>query len=415
MRELSDYSLKDRETMESPYDFYRLLREDAPVHRDPRTGFYIVSRYNDIVDLLRDPETYSSEIDRLAVHSTGADEEVIAIYMGKGWTPLSTLDADPPEHTKFRSLLNDRFTPHAVKAMQPAMESLATRLLESFPEGGECEFVESFAHPFPLTVMIDLLGVPHEDQPLFRRWTDAAIDVYGMMISREREIECAEQGVELQHYLAEQFRARETRPRDDLLTYLNQARYDGVRPLTVEEKLAIAALLLVAGNHTTSNGLSNAMFILVDQPGLFQRLKANPEKVTNFVEEALRYESPVQGEIRIVKRDTHLAGVFMPQGAIVNFRVAAANRDAARFERPDRFDLDRGNSGTHLAFGAGIHRCLGAQLARMEMNVALRAIVGRFGGASFPPRRNDFIHSPSAFLRGFEALHVRLQQETASP
>ena len=402
----SEYSLRDPETMECPYEFYSMLRHEKPVHRDARTGFYVVSRYADVLELLRNPRVFSSLINRLQVHSTGSEEEVLRIFQTKGWFPLSTLDSDPPEHTRFRALVNDSFSAHRVAELVPHMTEVAEKIVDTFVNNGACEFVAQFARPFPLTIMADLLGVPHTDHKLFEKWSDAAIDIYGMMISREREIECTELQVEMQHYLAARIKERQQVPANDILTDLTRARYNGERELTMEEMLAFAILLLVAGNHTTSNALSNSMYLLTQHPDLTERIADDKKRTKGFIEEALRLESPVQGEIRIVTEDTTLAGTPIPKGAVVNFRVASANRDEERFPDPTTLDSERKGLGMHLAFGAGIHSCLGAQLARRELEIAFGVLLRRIKNIRAAPGKNDFKHTPSSFLRGLRHLDL---------
>ncbi len=404
---LSEYSLRDPETMECPYPFYSLLlRPDQPVHRDARTGFYVVSRYADILELLRNPRVYSSAINRLEVHSTGGEKEVMHLFETKGWFPLSTLDSDPPEHTRFRALVSESFSAHRIASLVPHMTDVAEKIVDGFIDNGSCEFVAQFARPFPLTIMADLLGVPHADHGLFEKWSDAAIEIYGMMISRERELECTDLVIEMQHYLAARIKERQRVPANDILTDLTRARYNGERELTMEEMIAFANLLLVAGNHTTSNALSNSMYLLIEHPALVDRISGDDKRIKSFIEEALRLESPVQGEIRIVTEDTVLAGTPIPKGGVVNFRVAAANRDEGRFANSAALDIDRKNLGLHFAFGGGIHSCLGAQLARRELTVAFGVLLRRLRNIRAAPNKNDFKHTPSSFLRGLHHLNI---------
>jgi cytochrome P450 len=406
IKDLSEFSLRDPETMECPYEFYGAMRRDQPVHQDARTGFYVVSRYADVLELLRNPKVFSSAMNRLTVHSTGAEEEIIRLYESKGWFPLSTLDSDPPEHTKYRALVSESFSARRIAGLVPHMTAIAEKIVDGLVDQGECEFVAQFARPFPLTIMADLLGVPHSDHKLFEKWSDAAIDVYGMMISREREVECTELAVDMQHYLAARIEERRQAPADDILTDLTRARYDGERELTMEEMLAFANVLLVAGNHTTSNALSNSLYLLVQHPALCERIAGDDTLIKAFIEESLRLESPVQGEIRIVTEDTVLAGTSIPKGAVVNFRVAAANRDEERFTDAPALDIDRKALGTHLAFGGGIHQCLGAQLARRELAIAFSVLLRRIKNIAAAPGRNDFMHTPNSFLRGLNRLYV---------
>jgi cytochrome P450 len=261
--------------------------------------------------------------------------------------------------------------------------------------------------PLPLTVIADQLGVPRADLADFKRWSDASVGPLGGMLGPEEQRECARLVVELQDYLAERCEERRAEPRDDLLSDLVHARVDGERPLTTPEVVSVAQQFLVAGNETTTNLIAAGLMFLLRDPEQLALVRDDPGLVPDAVEETLRCETPVSGMWRVAAREAVLGGVPIPEGSFVMLRYAAANRDAAIFEDPERFDVRRANARDHLAFGLGIHFCLGAALARQEAAAALARMIERFPGLRLAPG-NDFRHHPSMLLRGLRRLEVLL-------
>ncbi len=392
------------ETVECPYPFYATLRREAPVYQVPGAGFYIVSRYEDILSVLRRPELFSS--------SSGPglrpvpDDDVQAI-MREGFPPVNTLlTNDPPAHSRYRGLVNKAFSARRVALLEPGVRAIAEALVDGFAADGEVELVAQFAVPLPLSVIADALGVPREDMPAFKRWSDDSVAPLGGMISHERELECARSIVEFQRYFEAKLEQRRQTPRDDLLSDLLTARLDGVEPLDTAELLSIIQQLLVAGNETTTNLIASGVLLLLSHPDQRAAVQADPSLVANTVEEILRLESPVQGLFRSAKLDTEIGGVPVPAGARLVLMYAAGNRDEAAFADAETFDVRRDNAREHLAFGQGVHYCLGAALARLEGVIALQTLLTRLPNLRLAPGRNDFTHTPSFILRGLKALHL---------
>jgi cytochrome P450 len=266
------------------------------------------------------------------------------------------------------------------------------------------ELVSQFAVGLPLTVIADSLGVPRQDMGKFKKWSDDSVAPLGGMISYQRQIECARSLVEFQHYFAARLEERRLEPRDDLLTDLVNARLAGVEALNVPEMLNILQQLLVAGNETTTNLIASAMMLLVRSPEQMTALRTDPSRIPNFVEEALRMESPVSALFRVTLVDTEVGGVKIPAGTRVIVIYGSANRDDGQFPDSHRLNLERDNARSHLAFGQGVHFCIGAALARLESRVAFETLLGRLHNLRFMPERNDFTHTPSFILRGLEEL-----------
>lgn len=409
MKTLADFDFFDPAVAEDPYAFYAALRREAPVHRVPGLGFFVVSRYDDVVEALRQPERFSNRFGQAMQARMGGPRREIVEIWEKGWPPVDTLlTNDPPSHARYRALVNKAFSARRVSAIEPKVRGIAADLVDGFAGAGRVDLVAAFAVPLPLTVIADELGVPREDLPRFKRWSDDSVAPLGQMITPAREIACAESIVEFQHYFFGKLEERRVAPRDDLLSDLVQARVDGERPLDTGEMLSILQQLLVAGNETTTNLIASAMLLLLDHPEQMARVRATPSLVSNLVEEALRLEAPVQGMWRVAMEDTEIAGVAIPKGSFLMLRYGAANRDEGRFPDPDAFDVGRENARAHLSFGLGIHFCVGAALARKEAVIAFETLFSRFRSIRLAPG-NDLRHTPSILLRGLEKLVIELE------
>ena len=266
-----------------------------------------------------------------------------------------------------------------------------------------------FAVGLPLTVIADSLGVAREDMDRFKKWSDDSVAPLGGMISYERQVECARSFVEFQHYFAARIEERRTAPHDDLITDLVNARLDGAEPLNVAEMLNILQQLLVAGNETTTNLIASAMMILLRDPEQMAALIADKTLIANFVEEALRMESPVSALFRLAKIDTEIGGVGIPAGSRIIVLYGSGNRDDAHFPDAAKMDVRRDNARSHLAFGQGVHFCIGAALARLEGRVAFETLLGRLKSIRLIPGRDDFSHTPSFILRGLKELWLEFE------
>lgn len=408
MSSVADFNPFAPETVECPYPFYAALRRDAPVYQVPGMDFFIVSRYEDIQRVLLDTETFSS---KTGPGVRGQPPKEVVEIMAQGWLPVDTLlTNDPPSHRRYRGLVNKAFTPRRVAQLEPSIRQIAHELVDAFIADGTVELVQQFAVPLPLTVIADALGVPRADLPTFKRWSDDAVAPLGGMISFERELECARSVVEFQHYFAAKLDERRAAPQDDILTDLINARLEGETPLSTGEMLNILLQLLVAGNETTTNLIASAMLLLLQHPEQMAAVRADPALIPNCIEEALRLESPVQGLFRMAKVDTEIGGVRIPAGSRVVIMYASGNRDEARFADAERFDICRANAKDHLAFGAGIHYCLGAPLARLEAKIAFETLLSRLHNIRLAPGKNDCTHTPSFILRGLKALHLQFDR-----
>jgi cytochrome P450 len=391
-----------------PYPAYDVLRDEAPVWRDPRTGMYVITRYDDVKMVLNDTERFPSGRRRGRIDPRS--EMLRRLYEEKGWVPAPTLAGrDDPEHREMRGLFNHAFRPSKIKELDPFIEELAHRLIDGFLDEGRCEWVKAFAVPLPLIVIGRQMGAPEEDIWQIKAWTDAWVQRLGMMQTEDEAVWSTEMEIAAQHYFQPVFERLRREPDDTLLSDLvNMVIPEWGRTLTDEELHAeMMADTFVGGSETTTNALSAAVRILIEYPQVWEQVCGDPDTyVPLLAEEVLRLEGPVQGLFRSTAVDVDLHGVIIPAGSIVNVRFAAANRDPDQFECPSEPDLDRSNLRTHVAFGFGTHHCLGAPLARRELVIGLRALVDRVEAVWFLENLNDFDHQKNFCLRSLERLHI---------
>ena len=358
----------------NPYLQLDRLRTADPVHRSDALQAWILTRYEDVLRVLRDHETFSSD-------SRNAGGQIAAaIAEQRDSSPLgdtrSVLASDPPEHTFLRGIVNRAFTPRSVEALRPRMEEITASLLGEAPETGEWDLVTGIAQPLPVIVIAELLGIPPEDRAQFKAWSDRIALTTDIMQSPETIESIRTATAEIIDYFGGHIEDRRRTPREDLISALVAAENEG-RRLTGQEVLAFAILLLVAGNETTTNLIGAGMRALLAHPEAMAALRAEPDRIPAAIEEMLRYDSPVQGIVRFATREVQIGERTIAKGEVVMGMTGAANRDPAQFPDPAAFDLARTDA-RHLAFGQGIHYCVGAPLARVEAAIAFRALLTRW-------------------------------------
>lgn len=406
----ADFNFFDEQVLNCPYEFYETLQEQAPVYQLPDTNIFMVTRHADIKKLLKDTETYSNNFNHLLKGPDPAPE-VTAIY-DKGWEAVDTMiSADPPRHKTYRTLVNKVFTAKRVNAMEDYMKKIVHELIDNFIEKGECDFVREFTTPLPVYVIADQLGVPREDLVDFKRWSDSFARRLSQMATPEEQIEDAENILAHQLYFADVIAKRRANPRDDMIsdlvvTEIEDTDTGEVRPLNMEELQSIIQQLLVAGNETTTSAITGGLVSLIQNPEQMKLLRDAPRKITNAVEEMLRMESPSAGLWRVVKKDSVIQGVEVPEGSLLMLRYHAANRDPEVFDWPNNIEVERENADDHIAFGQGIHFCPGAMLARKEMNVAFTALLSRLDNIAIDEGKSDLTYWPNIVLRGLKSVHI---------
>lgn len=378
--DLLSRSLSDPDILAHPLAFYEAMRSQSPVHYDAKLGKYLVSRFDDIWTVLRDPILFSAGH---GFHDIYADEnkrELIEILKrdGGGYFPDAIM-SDPPYHSKIRKLMEKAFTAHRVKTLEPGITRVVSDIIDRFADREQAEGIADFAVPLTVAIICEQLGIKDYDPADIRRWSLAVTAQISHMQAREDFLANAHAMCELQNFLIAEIRKRQAEPREDMINDLVYAKIDeDGTELTWEELVSLVRATLVGGHDTTSIALGKMLFVLATRPDLAKQLRDNLDDerlFTRFVEELLRHQSPVRGLPRTVMADTELAGVKLPKGSLLILLWASANVDA--FDRPREFDLERPNLQRHLAFGGGTHKCVGMALARMELKVAAREFVRR--------------------------------------
>jgi len=405
-------NLFDPDVQENWYPAYDQLREHEPVFQIPGTTVFVLTRYEDIVQVVRDLETYSNQPEShggelLIQHQEARDYYVrngLGKDEGKGrWTPLGI---DPPVHRKYRQMVDKFFQGAALTRARPMIEELVTRLIDDFADKGEVEFNSAFAEPLPVLVITRLIGFPEEDIPQLKSWSASWAKPFERELTLEQEMKVARDGVDFQNYIKAQVDLRRKNPKEDILTHLANARFDDSRPLTDHEIASMVDNLYIGGNETTTFALTSGLWQFLRDPEVYRALLADPSKIKTAVEENLRLESPTQGLYRTAVKDTEIGGVAVPKGSTIHIRFAAGNRDPRMFACPERLDLERRNAGKHLAFSVGEHHCPGSALSRLEQVVAFEEILKRCPNLRLFDERNDYRHHPGFVLRALRELHL---------
>ena len=407
-RNLAQFSLRDPSVIAEPWAFYRALHAAGSVWQDPGTGVWLVAGWRLIQDILRDNERFSAVVDRPTLRPGGVPEAVREIQStGVPSTP-TLVGADPPVHDRLRPLVNNVFSAERVERLAPFIGGVIDELINGFIADGRCELVKAFSAPLPLIVIADQLGVDRGQIWKVKEWSDAIIEILGLMGTDESLVSCALKQKEASDFLLEQVRLRRREPVDSILSALANTRDQSGAHLTDSEVVSILTQLMVAGNETTTNTLSAGILYLARDPALQDRVRAaSPKEMRIFVEEILRAESPVQGHYRRAKVDVVVGGVDIPAGSVIHLRYGAANRDETVFPGADRIDLARTNAPQHLAFGGGIHFCVGAMLARKELTMAFRALLDRLSNLALDVDEAALERVPSSQHRGLVALPIR--------
>ena len=411
---LSEIALFDAAILQCPHAAYRRLRAEAPVLRDAATGIFQVSSYDLVCRAALDNITFSNTFGDALRGRDGPSPDARAIMAG-GYEPMDTmLTADDPEHARYRKLVSKAFTPVRVGKMEAGMTAIVHELIDGFIGAGAVELASAFAQPLPMRVIAAELGVPAGDMAIFKRWSQAFVDQLSQMAGAEGELLAARDIVDFQHYFAARLDERRVAPRDDILSDLatvTLTEEGDPRALTTREALSIIQQLLVAGNETTAHTITEGMKLLIDYPDQMAAVLAEPDLIPGLVEEVLRLLTPTQNMWRVATRDCELGGVAIPAGSVLLLRYGSANRDEARFAEGETFDVRRANVRRHLAFGFGIHVCLGAAMARRELAIAFSALLTRAGRWRFTPGRNDFLHPANILLRGLTSLHLSFERD----
>ncbi len=382
----------------NPYPHYHPLLAGPPRIIDMRFKFVLAARYADVRAILMDHAAFSS------VPPTGIMFDEQAKAFGDAPTMLGS---DPPTQTRLRRLVSRDFTPRRIRELEPRIREIAKNLLEAAERRGEFDVMTDLANPLPVMVISDLLGVPPSEYQQFKNWSDKIIEADNTLPGAPIPDEIKPAFVELKAYFTEEIGRRRKSPGPDLVSAL-VAAHDEAEALSADELLQFVVLLLLAGNETTTNLIGNGMLALGRNPASMAALRSNPGLMRGAIEEMLRYDGPVQATFRTATKDTTVGGTLIAAGMGVFVIIAAANRDPAQFKDPEKFDITR-ESNEQVAFGEGIHFCIGAPLARMEGSIAIGSALERFPNLRLKNPDAPVTYKGSYFLRGLSRLEMALK------
>lgn len=395
------YPIFERATRANPQPVYEQMRQHDPIYRavGPNSGltFWVFTRYEDVNTVLKDQRFI------MDVRKNLPQEHVQRLLPSEPDPLFETinrhlLSLDAPEHTRLRSLVHKAFTPRTVQDLQPRIQSIADDLLAAMSEKSETDLITDFAHPLPIIVIAEMLGVDPADRDKFREWTQVLLHGMGHQDGQLAVMEFVQ-------YMNEQIEIREHEDKGDILTALVRAENEGDK-MDRMELLSMIFLLLVAGHETTVNLIGNGTLLLLQHPEQMQKLQADPTLIKTAVEEMLRYNGPVEAPTwRFASQDVEIGDVTIPTGDVVLPSLLAANRDPDVFDDPNTFDITR-DPNRHVAFGAGVHYCVGAPLARLEGTIAIKSLLAKYPNLRLNASVGDLEWAPSTLIHGLRALPV---------
>ncbi|MDY7232712.1 cytochrome P450 [Hyalangium rubrum] len=390
--------------LEDPHAFLARARREEPVFFSTVLGSWVVTRHADISAVVADTARFSSAESITVGAATTPPEVIHALMDGYPLVP-SLVDNDPPAHTRFRSLVSKAFTGRRLTEKEPFIRSLVDELIHTFVQEGQADLFLRFAHPLSSSIIAEILGIPRADISRFRRWSDDLSTVLAAHGPVDHQVACARGVVDFQRYLASALEERKTSPREDLLSDIITEGQAMTPPMSMAELVSLLMQVHFAGHETTAGLIVGAVELLLNNPEQLQALRNDPSLIAGAVEEAVRMTSPVHAMFRTALEQVEIGGVTIPKGAHIRIVYASANRDEARFHEPERFDIRRPDVKKHLAFGQGLHFCVGAPLARLEARLALEALLRHLPGLRLVPGQNPgFLRSVT--VRRHESLEV---------
>jgi cytochrome P450 len=385
--------------LDDPYSFYKRARSEEPLFYSPLLNGYVLTRYEDILTVLKDPARFSSADNLQPI--VRYTPEVIGV-LRQGFPMVRDLvNSDGDQHKRLRAPFLKVFAPERLQAMEDSIRAIANRLVDGFVNHGHAEIISQFTHPLPLEVILTMYGVPLEMMADIKKWCYDMTALFSSQLTPEQQLECARSFVAIQQAVAGLIEERRKAPRNDLISNIQDSG------LSMNEMVIVLCGLIVAGHKTTSHLISNGLKILLERPQLWQALCDDPSLIPAALEEVLRYDAPVPAMIRTTTQEVELAGVTLPLGTRLFLMYGSANRDETPYPDADRFDIGRFKqvSANHLAFGHGVHHCIGSNLARREARIALEILSKRLPNLRLRPNQ-QLTHIPTLMNRGFTHLHV---------
>ena len=405
---LSEFSMLDPHVNSEPWDMYAEIHKECPVYQMPETGAFLVTKYDDLRQVLKDPETFSSDV---RVASMGQFEELqrSILVEGGGWEHVQTLQrTDPPEHGRYRRLIDRVFTIKRVRELTPRIDQVVSELIDNFIEKGECDFNDEFAMRMPGIIIAEQLGLDHSQVSTFKKWADAMLGASRSAVAGEDEIrENAKIELEAQLFFAKIFEERKAAPQNDLMSAFVHSQTEDEDPLSMHELQNMMHQLITGGFETTQSAINHGMWALIRYPELVVKLKEDASLLKPFIEEVLRWEAPVQFLARRATTDVELNGTLIPKDSMILVGYGPASRDESKFACPHQFDIERSNVGAHLAFGSGGHFCPGALLARQEMMSSFSGLIQRLDNIELARPLPAPVHNFSLFFLPMKEFHVK--------
>jgi cytochrome P450 len=389
--------------VETPFAFYAQIRQEEPVTFNPALNAYLVSRYDDIRPILLQPELFSS---RDALDFPVEIYEQTIAELRKGYPPTpSTINSDGARHARLREPLHKALSPTRVRTMESFIRETATRMIDSFLNDRQAEIISQFAYPFPLEIILSILGIPRLDLEIVKKRSDDAQMLFSLPLSQEQQAECARQFVALQHYYAHLIKEKRENPGDDLISDLIRHGEAGEEPLSEADLIRQITGVVIAGHETTTHLIGSGLVMLLEDPARWQALREHPEQIPLAIEEILRLQGPVQGFLRTTTREVVVGGQVMPPGTRLFLIYASGNRDESQFQQADHFEIDR-RPNHHLAFGHGVHFCVGASLARLEGRIAFETLTQRIPSMRLLPDQ-QYTYTFNLTTYGYKSIYIQ--------
>ena len=385
--------------LEDPYSFFKRAREEEPLFFSPLLNAYVLTRYDDIISVLKDPNKFSSKDNLQPIGEY--TPETIQVFR-KGFPMVrDLLNSDGEHHKRLRAPFLKIFVPEKLQAMEDSIRSIANRLVDEFINDGEVDIIEEFAYPLPLEVILTMYGVPLEMMENIKNWGHQTTALFSSHLTPEEQLECAQGFVEMQHAIAGLIEDRRKNPQNDLVSNLQDS------DLSLNEMVVILCGLVVAGHKTTSHLIGNGLKLLLERPELWQKLGNDPSLIPHAIEEVLRYEGPIPAMIRTTTQEVELAGVKLPENTRIFLMYGSGNHDENEFKNAADFELERYKQPTskHLAFGHGAHHCIGSNLARREGRIAFEVLSQRLPNLRLSPNQK-LENIPALLSRGFKRLDL---------
>ena len=405
------YNFLDPLVNSDPYEFYGVLHKEQPVYQIPGVGIYMLTKYDDIRMALKDYETFSNDVS-VATRGEFSSLHQNILVDGGGWEHVQTLQrTDPPVHKRYRKLVDRVFTKKRVDELLPHLDEVVNELIDNFIEKGNCDFNDEFAMRMPGIIIAEQLGLSRDNVATFKKWADSMLGASRAPIATEEEVTAnAKTELEAQLFLAEVFEDRRKNPKEDLMSAMVHAHGDDEEPLSMHELQNLMHQLITGGYETTQSAINHGMWTLIRFPEVLEKLNEDENLIKPFIEEVLRWESPVQFLVRQATKDVEVSGTLIPKGSIVMMGYGPANRDEEKFTCPHKFELDRKGVGSHLAFGSGVHHCPGALLGRQEMISSFKFLVKRLKNISLEKPISEPVHNFSMFFMPMSSLDIKFDK-----